>query len=286
MSTNSRKRSHDEYVDESDEEQPSKKKAKTVSTTDDEGDDIAGADEEMEENSVDSSSDDSSSTTDDSSTDDKLIVKGQIQKKPTDKVQRRKPHTTPILTPKITESMNFINDLLDSGLGLVIWKRIKLARVESTHCLFSLSGTHDEKGYTKNIRMGAKLFRMDDPKDKRKRKKKISTCPSTAKGKAAWDRLKDKYDKAKTLHKKKNSESNFTGVEVLLHRLVCGLKHGKCTYPMYEASHLCNHPWCVNPKHLTWATPPDNHARKNCRVSCQHKPSCVVCKIKNCSYCC
>jgi hypothetical protein len=53
-----------------------------------------------------------------------------------------------------------------------------------------------------------------------------------------------------------------------------------------EASHLCNHPWCVNPEHLVWESPKKNYSRKNCnthfececgKVSnpCTHSPQCL-----------
>jgi len=54
-----------------------------------------------------------------------------------------------------------------------------------------------------------------------------------------------------------------------------------------EASHLCNHPWCVRPEHLLWETPKDNYRRKNCTTffvcsvcstshnPCRHDPQCV-----------
>jgi hypothetical protein len=54
-----------------------------------------------------------------------------------------------------------------------------------------------------------------------------------------------------------------------------------------EASHLCNHPWCVRRSHLLWETPTANYSRKNCKTHhicsncshvdnpCVHTPQCL-----------
>jgi len=62
-----------------------------------------------------------------------------------------------------------------------------------------------------------------------------------------------------------------------------------------EASHLCNHTWCVRRKHLQWQEPRDNYARKNCNTwtkcpcgckhkfnPCKHNPQCYSMRKCNC----
>lgn len=45
------------------------------------------------------------------------------------------------------------------------------------------------------------------------------------------------------------------------HRYMCRLVHGEPPTPKHQASHSCNrgHDGCVNPHHLRWKTPGDNH---------------------------
>jgi hypothetical protein len=62
-----------------------------------------------------------------------------------------------------------------------------------------------------------------------------------------------------------------------------------------EASHLCNHPWCIRPRHLCWEEPRNNYARKNCNTwtkcpcvcgqefnPCRHGPKCLSMKKCDC----
>jgi len=62
-----------------------------------------------------------------------------------------------------------------------------------------------------------------------------------------------------------------------------------------ETSHLCDHVWCVNVKHLIWELRPDNQRRKNCNSwttcncgcnhsfnPCRHDPVCIPMKYCNC----
>ena len=43
------------------------------------------------------------------------------------------------------------------------------------------------------------------------------------------------------------------------HQLMCEIVHGPCP-PRHEAAHTCGHEWCVNPKHIRWATSEQNSA--------------------------
>jgi hypothetical protein len=53
-------------------------------------------------------------------------------------------------------------------------------------------------------------------------------------------------------------EGRLTGA----HRVVCELAHGKAPTGRHYAAHSCGngHLGCVNPRHLRWATPTENHA--------------------------
>ena len=45
------------------------------------------------------------------------------------------------------------------------------------------------------------------------------------------------------------------------HRAMCLEAHGECP-DRHEAAHSCNSRACINPKHLSWKTPRDNHQDK------------------------
>jgi hypothetical protein len=49
---------------------------------------------------------------------------------------------------------------------------------------------------------------------------------------------------------------------VYAHRVVCELVHGMPPSPRHKVAHQCGNPACVAPKHLRWATQPENEADK------------------------
>ena len=54
------------------------------------------------------------------------------------------------------------------------------------------------------------------------------------------------------------------GKDRLAHREMCRLAHGEPPTDIHEAAHSCGraHEGCVNPHHLSWKTPKENHADK------------------------
>lgn len=52
------------------------------------------------------------------------------------------------------------------------------------------------------------------------------------------------------------------------HRYMCELTHGPAPSDTHEASHECGKSNCVNPRHLSWKTPTENHL--DCRLHGTH----------------
>jgi len=160
-------------------------------------------------------------------------------------------------------------DLKKSELVEFLWKKVlgknnQLSTVEHCACL---KGTLplDSKGYCKNLRLmkkGIGQWKMNLFSDERKQK------PWFTKASYQW---------------------SATGLALVKAGHDPPDSH-------YEASHLCNHPWCLNAEHLRWEIPTKNYKRKNCNANttcpnCQHKfnpcvhnPMCLPCNIPNCSY--
>lgn len=55
---------------------------------------------------------------------------------------------------------------------------------------------------------------------------------------------------------------NIGGTPELAHRIVCERAHGDAPLPTSEAAHSCGKPLCINPQHLSWATPVENQSDK------------------------
>lgn len=43
-----------------------------------------------------------------------------------------------------------------------------------------------------------------------------------------------------------------------VHRMACAVQNGICPDETFDAAHGCNNKWCVNPRHLRWATKSEN----------------------------
>lgn len=44
------------------------------------------------------------------------------------------------------------------------------------------------------------------------------------------------------------------------HNYVCEKAHGPAPTAQHISAHSCDHPWCVNKRHVRWATPAENTA--------------------------
>lgn len=55
---------------------------------------------------------------------------------------------------------------------------------------------------------------------------------------------------------------NLDGRRQLAHRVVCEQAHGQPPSEKHEAAHSCGKRLCINPRHLRWATKPENEADK------------------------
>lgn len=50
---------------------------------------------------------------------------------------------------------------------------------------------------------------------------------------------------------------------LLAHRFMCELAHGAPPFPKAQAAHSCGNAWCVNPKHIRWATAGENNRERD-----------------------
>jgi len=120
------------------------------------------------------------------------------------------------------KDVTILIDLKNAGLVDFLWEKVgKLEKVEHSECLKSSKLPLDSKGYCKNLRLMKKgLEKGTFTKEMSKKKCFI----------------------------KKDYQWSATGLVLV--------KNGQ--YPSdanNEASHLCNHPWCLNVKHLLWEIP-------------------------------
>jgi hypothetical protein len=61
---------------------------------------------------------------------------------------------------------------------------------------------------------------------------------------------------------KKYAKLSYEGGRITAHRYICMKAHGDPVGARRFAAHSCGQSWCVNPKHLRWATPKENNDDK------------------------
>jgi hypothetical protein len=57
-------------------------------------------------------------------------------------------------------------------------------------------------------------------------------------------------------------EISYEGRQQYVHRVVCEIEHGAPPTPEHEVAHSCGNPSCCAPRHLRWATRPENFSDK------------------------
>lgn len=159
------------------------------------------------------------------------------------------------------KDVTILNHLQDAGLVDFLWEKVgDLEPVDGCSCLRSSKLSLDPKGYPKNLRLGRKGIRQGN------------FTPAMA---------------GMHCFTKEDFQWSATG-------LVLVRDGRRAPGPKWEASHTCNHPWCLNKDHLLWEIPQSNYKRKNCVTQtecpkcqhsfspCVHDPPCLPCGILNC----
>ncbi len=177
--------------------------------------------------------------------------------------RRREEMSKNAVSKRPKKDVQILNYLAETELVDVLWEKIGvLVKVESSSCLKSSKLPLDSKGYPKNLRLMKK---------------------GLAKGKITSEM------KAMPCFQKEDFQWSATGLV-----LIRDQRHPPDSH--WEASHTCNHPWCLNPKHLLWEEPQMNYKRKNCLTAtrcptcqhgfnpCVHQPKCELCTIPDCQY--
>jgi len=162
------------------------------------------------------------------------------------------------------KDVTILCDLKKAGLLDFLWEKVgELKNIEHSECLKS-NLSLDPNGYCKNLRLMKKGLKHGIFTPEMKKKKCFS---------------------------KEDFQWSATGLVLV--------KNGHDPPASnHEASHLCNHPWCLNVKHLVWETPKKNYKRKNCITEttcpcpcghtfnpCKHNPQCIKCNIHECKHC-
>jgi len=155
-----------------------------------------------------------------------------------------------------------LGHLQKAGVADFLWKKIGVLEDEGNGCLKSSKLSLDPKGYPKNLRL-------------------MKTGLKNAK---LTDEMKEML-----CFQKPEFQWSATGLALVMDGRPPPDSH-------FEASHTCNHPWCLNSEHLLWEEPRMNYKRKNCLQStdcpqcnhsfcpCVHDPKCLLCTIPNCKY--
>jgi hypothetical protein len=131
--------------------------------------------------------------------------------------------------------------LQQAGVVDFLWEKVGVLEEAGNGCLKSSKLSLDPKGYPKNLRL---------------MKKGLEQAQLT-------DEMKEML-----CFTKPEFQWSATGLALVKDGRLPPASH-------YEASHTCNHPWCLNDEHLLWEEPRMNYKRKNCLQStecpnCQH----------------